>query len=475
MSETIDHSHDGKAAVRRTAVISAGLAAFLAPFMSSSINVALPVIGNELSMKASVLGWVATSYLLAAAVFLVPFGRIADIRGRKTVFLAGLLGYTISSFLCGIARGPALLIIFRVLQGITSAMIFSTSIAILTSVFPPGERGKALGINVACTYFGLSIGPVIGGIMTQQLGWRSIFYVNVPLAAAAFVLVAWMLPAESGESKGERLDVPGAVLFGIALAALMYGLSLLPKLTGLWVLIIAVGSLAGFVAVELRVKQPLLNIDLFLKNTVFAFSNLAALINYSATFAVGFLMSYYLQFIQGLTPQQSGLVLIAQPVVMAVFSPVAGRLSDRIESRVLASAGMGLAAGGLLWLSFLGESSHIAVAIGALVVLGFGFALFSSPNTNAVMSSVEKRYYGVASATLGTMRLTGQMMSMGIAILIFTLFIGNAKVTAAVRDQLQPAIRTAFIIFAATCFLGIFASVARGSLRRQEGEPRAEE
>ncbi len=473
MIEKANGPQHENAAVQRTAVISAALAAFLTPFMSSSINVALPVIGNELSMNASILGWVATSYLLAAAVFLVPFGRIADIRGRKSVFLIGLLGYGISSFLCGVADSAALLIVFRVLQGITSAMIFSTSIAILTSVFPPGERGKALGINVACTYFGLSIGPVIGGIMTQQLGWRSIFYGNVPLAIVAFVLVAWKLPAESGGSKGERFDVPGALLFGLALAALMYGLSLLPKLAGLWVLIVAAASLTSFVAVELRVKQPLLDIDLFRKNTVFAFSNLAALINYSATFAVGFLLSYYLQFIRGLTPQQSGLVLIAQPVVMAVFSPIAGRLSDRIESRILASVGMAIATFGLLWLSFSKEGSHILLVIGALVVLGFGFALFSSPNTNAIMSSVERRYYGVASATLGTMRLTGQMLSMGVAILIFTLFIGNAKVTTAVKDQLQPAIRIAFIIFAAVCFLGIFASMARGRLRPRKAEPQS--
>jgi Na+/melibiose symporter-like transporter len=231
-----------------------------------------------------------------------------------------------------------------------------------------------------------------------------------------------------------------------------------------------VASLAGFVVVELRVVQPLLNINLFRKNRVFAFSNLSALINYSATFAVGFLMSYYLQFVRGLSPQQSGFVLIAQPVVMATLSPFAGRLSDRIESRSLASVGMGVVAAGLLWLSFLDRDSHLALAIAALVVLGFGFALFSSPNTNAIMSSVERRYYGVASATMGTMRLTGQMMSIGAAILIFTLFIGTAEVTAAVSDRLRPAIRTAFIIFAATCFLGIFVSMARGRLRQREGE-----
>jgi MFS family permease len=243
----------------------------------------------------------------------------------------------------------------------------------------------------------------------------------------------------------------------------MYGLSLLPDLSGLWALIGAVASLAAFVAVELKVKQPLLNIDLIRRNTVFAFSNLAALINYSATFAVGFFVSLYLQYLKGMSPRNAGLILIAQPVVMTIFSPFAGRFSDKVEPRIVASVGMAVSSLGLLLLAFLRADTRLALIIASLAVLGFGFALFSSPNTNAVMGSVEKRFYGVASATLGTMRLVGGALSMGIAMLIFGALVGHVQISTANQGSFLQAVRTGFIIFAALCFAGVFASLARGN------------
>jgi MFS family permease len=206
-------------------------------------------------------------------------------------------------------------------------------------------------------------------------------------------------------------------------------------------------------------------VNLFRKNTVFAFSNLAALINYSATFAVGFLLSLYLQYIKGLAEQSAGFILVSQPVVMAVFSPFAGRLSDRIEPRLVASTGMALTAAGLFLLTFLNENTALGFIVAILVLLGLGFALFSSPNTNAVMSSVEKKFYGVASGTLGTMRLTGQMLSMGIAMLIFAVYVGEVQITAQYYPPFLSGIRAAFFIFAVLCFGGVFASLARGRAR----------
>jgi MFS family permease len=205
--------------------------------------------------------------------------------------------------------------------------------------------------------------------------------------------------------------------------------------------------------------------NLFLHNITFAFSNLAALINYSATFAVTFLLSLYLQYIQGLTPQHAGMILISQPLVMAIFSPLAGRLSDKIEPRVVASIGMGFTAAGLFLFTFIGNDTPLGFITTGLVLLGFGFALFSSPNTNAVMSAIEKRSYGVGSATLGTMRLTGQMLSMGIAMLIFAIQIGSARITPENYPVFITSVRTAFLIFAGLCFAGIFASLARGKVR----------
>jgi len=459
---------DAPSSDKTVVLIVSTVAAFLAPFMSSSVNIALPSIGREFEMSAVALGWVATAYLLTTAMFLVPFGKLGDIRGRKKVFGWGALIYAAASMLSTVAQSAWFLIGSRVLQGLGGAMFYTTGVAILTSVYPPGERGRVLGINVSSTYIGLSIGPVLGGFLTQHLGWRSIFWLNGILGLVLVVLVFWKLRGEWAEAKGERFDLAGSVILGLTLVAVMLGFSMLPKITGAG--LILAGSIGAWIFVrwELRTDDPVLNMNLFRQNAAFAFSNLAALMNYSATFAVGFLMSLYLQYIKGLSPQKAGLILIAQPVVMALFSPLAGRLSDRIEPRLISSAGMGLSALGLLLLSFVGGQTAIAFIGASLVVLGLGFALFSSPNINAVMSSVEKRYYGVASAMLGTMRVTGQMLSMGVAMLIFAVYIGRVQIRPANYPQFLAGLRTAFLFFAALCLGGVFASLARGTLHTKD-------
>jgi EmrB/QacA subfamily drug resistance transporter len=434
--------------------------------MGSSINVALPPIGQEFHSDAISLSWVATAYLLAAAVFLVPFGRLADIRGRKRVFTTGIAVYTLASLLSALSQSIYWLIGFRILQGIGGAMIFSTGVAIVTSVYPPGERGKALGIIVGAVYAGLSLGPFVGGILTYQLGWRSVFVLNLVLGAIPFVLLLWKIKGEWKEAEGENFDLAGSVIYGIALIALMYGLSELPGIPGAGFIVAGVTGLSVFVWWELRHTSPVLNIDLFRKSTVFAFSNLAAFINYSATFGVTFLMSLYLQYIKGLTPQEAGTILIAQPVMMALLSPYAGRLSDRIESRIVASIGMALTVCALALLAFITDASPLPYIIGSLALNGVGFALFSSPNTNAIMGSVKKRYYGVAAATTATMRLTGQMFSMGLAMLILALIVGPVEIEPENYAAFVSSAKTAFVTFAGLCFVGVFVSLARGTIRQ---------
>ena len=447
--------------VKRSALLVATMASFLTPFMGSSINIALPSIGREFAMDAVLLSWVATSYLLAAAMFLVPFGRMADIQGRKKIFTYGIWVYTVSSFLSAVSTSAIMLIFFRVLNGIGSAMIFGTGVAILTSVFPARERGKALGINVAAVYLGLSLGPFLGGFLTQYLGWRSIFLVNVPLGLIIIAAVL-TLKGEWAEAKGEKFDLTGSVIYSITLVAIMYGISLLPAVQGGLLILVGVLGISGFVRWEMKVESPVFNINIFRNNTVFALSNLAALINYSATFAVGFLLSLYLQYTKGFSPQNAGLILVSQPVIMAIFSPFAGRLSDRVEPRIVASLGMALTTMGLFLLTFLNENTALESILASLILLGFGFALFSSPNTNAIMGSVEKRYYGVASATLGTMRLTGQVLSMGIAMMIFAIYIGRVQITPEYYPLFLKSMKLAFSISTVLCFGGIFASLARG-------------
>jgi EmrB/QacA subfamily drug resistance transporter len=451
---------------RATVLAVSIIAAFLAPFMSSAMNIALPSIGRELHLDAVILGWTATVYLLSSALFLLPFGKIADIRGRNRIFLWGAVINTAASVVCAAAGTVGVLMAGRVLQGLGGAMVFSTGVAMLTSAYPAGERGRVLGLNVAFTYIGLSLGPVLGGVLTQNLGWRSIFLVNAGVSLVLVAATIWKLGGEWCERRAETLDGPGAALQGLALVLLMLGLSRLPRLEGALMIAAAAAGLAAFVAREKRARHPLIDLAHFRNNPAFAFSNLAALINYSATSAAGFLLSLYLQYITGLTPQKAGLILIAQPAMMAVFSPLAGRLSDRIEPRYLASAGMAISASGLFLLSFIGRTTGIPFVVAALVVLGFGFALFSSPNTNAVMSSVERRDFGLASAVLSTMRLTGQMLSMGTTVLIFSLVIGRAKITPDVHPQFLQSARAGFLFFAVLCVGGVFASLARGHLRK---------
>jgi EmrB/QacA subfamily drug resistance transporter len=447
---------------KRIVLLIAILAGFLTPFDGSAVNIALPTIGNQFHMDAIALSWVATAYLLASAIFLVPFGKIADIYGRKKIFLWGLALFGAASLVMTFVATEQQMIAVRVFQGIGSAMIFGTSVAILTAVFPPGERGKALGIYITSVYLGLSVGPFFGGILTDVFGWQSIFYINVPIAIAAIFLVLWKLKGEWMECAGEKFDLSGSVLYSIALVSLMYGFSILPEVTG-GVLVVAGFILIGvFVWYEQRQDCPVLNMQLFFKSRIFAFSNIAALINYSATYAIAFLLSLDLQYTKGFSAEHAGFIIVAAPVVQVLVSPFAGRLSDRYDSQIISSIGMGFTALGLFLLIFLTETTPLWYIIMVLAILGLGFGLFSSPNTNAIMSSVEKKYYGVASGINGTMRLLGQMLSMGIAMMLFAIVIGQVEITPQYYAQFTTSLHYAFILFTMLCVIGIFASLARG-------------
>ena len=455
----------GNAVNKRTVLTTVALSTFLAGFTGSSITIALPSIGRELEMDAVLLGWVATAYILASASLLLPFGRLSDIYGRKRIFTYGMVIYIISSFIFLFVPSARILISLRVLQGVGGAMIFSTVVAIVTSAFPVGERGKALGIITAMTYLGLSLGPVLGGVITQHLGWRNIFLVTVPLGTIVIALLLRKVPGEWAEAKGENFDFTGSLIYSLSLIGIIYGFTLLPEASGIALIISGVLGIITFARREIGAEHPLLDINLFRNNRVFVFSNLALLLNYSAAFSVSFLISLYLQYIKGLSPQEAGLVLVAMPAVQASFSPVAGRLSDRIEPRILASIGIGLITTGLALFISLNENTGWGFIIGTLITIGFGFAFFTSPNTNAIMSSVRERLYGAASATLATMRQVGMMFSLGIAMLLFALYLGRVEITPEYHPLFLDTIRTAFIIFTALGSAGIFASLVRGNTR----------
>lgn len=445
-------------------LIIATVGSFLTPFMISSLNIALPDIQTEYAADAVLLSWIVTSFLLANAILLVPIGKVADIYGHIKVYRLGIIIFTLVSFISVFAPTIQLLLFLRVLQGIGCAMIFTTGIPILTSAFPPEQRGRVLGYNVSAVYIGLSIGPFLGGILTQAFGWRSIFLIVTGLGLLVSFLVIRFLKPENADLNLKKIDITGSIIYALTLVAVVYGSSLLPEVLGIVLMLCGIPGFILFVKRQLTVTNPVFEIRLFRKNRVFAFSNAAALINYAATSAVTFLLSLYLQYIKSLTPQQAGTILIIQPIIMAVLSPYTGRLSDRMEPAKLSSLGMFLSAVGLFILTFLGQETSNVLIYCALVVLGFGFALFSAPNTNAIMSSVEKHNYGLASATVATMRVLGQMMSMAIATVIISLLIGKNQITPEYYALFLKCIHISFIIFAILCAVGVFFSFSRGKV-----------
>jgi EmrB/QacA subfamily drug resistance transporter len=451
--------------LEKSALFVATLTSFMGPFTISSVNVALPTIQAEFSADAVLLSWVATSFLLAMAVFLVPFGKAADIYGRKKIFAWGLVLYTFSSFLAVFSFSMKMLITMRILQGFGSAMFVTTGMAILTSVFAPSKRGRAIGIYVSAVYIGLSVGPFAGGFLARYLGWRSIFAVVVPFGAVSVFMTMRYLKGEWADARGEKLDIRGSVLYGFSILALVYGASLLPQRVAVYLIIAGLAGLGVFVRLEMSVRYPVFEVRLFNQNKLFTFSSLAALINYSATFALTFLLSLYLQYIKNIPPQYAGSILIAQPIMMAVFSPLAGRLSDKIEPRLIASAGMMMTAIGLFSFVFIGAGTSKVLIVLTLAFLGFGFSLFSSPNMNAIMSAVESRHFGIASGTVATMRLLGQMTSMAITMVVFAIFIGREPISPSNYDQFLKSVRVAFLIFSSLCTIGILFSMFRGEVR----------
>ena len=452
--------------LEKSALIVTTLTSFMGPFSISSVNVALPTIQAEFSADAVLLSWVATAYLLAIAVFLVPFGKVADIYGRKKIFTWGLVLYTFSSFLAVFSYSIKMLIAMRILQGFGSAMFVTTGMAILSSVFEPSKRGRAIGIYISAVYIGLSVGPFAGGFLARYLGWRSIFAIVVTFGITCVLMTIKYLKGEWVDARGEKLDIVGSVVYGFSILALVYGASLLPQKIGVYLVIAGLAGLGIFIKLETRVRYPVFEVRLFNQNRLFTFSSLAALINYSATFALTFLLSLYLQYIKNIPPPPSaGSILIAQPIVMAIFSPLAGRLSDSVEPRLIASAGMTMTAIGLFSLIFIGAETSTVIIILTLTFLGFGFSLFSSPNMNAIMGAVERKHFGVASGTVATMRLLGQMASMAITMVIFAMFIGREPISPSNYDQFLKSLKVAFTIFSMLCTLGILFSMLRGEVR----------
>ncbi|MDR0247605.1 MAG: MFS transporter [Burkholderiales bacterium] len=443
------------------AQIAIALTSFLVPFVGSAINLALPQIGRDLGMNVVTLSLMVSAYLLPCAMFQMPAARLGDLYGRRKIYLFGIGGYVFFSLLSSFAWSPMALIVFRALSGVSSAMIFGTAMAILTALCPQQQRGKVLGINTAVIYFALTVGPLFGGFLTHYLGWRSIFVVCCLVGAVAVTFSLIAIRDEWAEARGEPFDFIGSALYALTLFAIIYGFSLLPNAFSWMLLIVGIIAAFAFVRFEYRCRFPVFDLGLLFHNRAFRLSTVAAMIHYSATAVSAFLLSLYLQYVRGLDAQHAGLLLMLQPIVQTIISPLAGRWSDRVNPALLATAGMVMVMLSLTGLCFLTENTPWFVLVILLLLFGAGFGTFSSPNVNMIMSSVDKAAYGTASAVTGTARLIGQSFSIGIATLAIHLYLGTAAVTAEHHIAFMSSLRLTCAIFAALCLVGIYASASR--------------
>ncbi len=471
-------SNKGNQSYKWAVLLITSIGAFMSPLDSTIVSVSLPSIASGLGIDYATVIWVPTAYLTSLAVLLLTVGRLSDLRGRKMLFISGLSIFVLSSLLCSLSNSGLQLIIFRFMQGAGAAFMGSTSTAIITDVFPSKERGKALGINTMSIYVGLSVGPSLGGFLTQLLGWRSIFYINVPIGVLTIVLALSKLEESMTNPQRKRFDLLGALTFSCGLVALLVALTLSGNygwgapifsllLAGVFLLLI-------FILIEKKKgAEAMLDISLFSHNRLFAAANFSALLNYTSYFGVSLFISFYLQRILNYSPLRAGIILFTMPVIMSILSPFSGWISDRIGSRTLSSSGMSLMCLGLLLMTTLDvSSSSLDVSI-RLFIIGFGMGLFSSPNTSAVMGSVEKDKLGVASGTLATMRFLGQSMSLAVmgaivatvvpSKVLSDLFIGlYPSGSEVVAKAFVEGIRRAFIVSAFIAALGVFTSLVRG-------------
>ncbi|MFA6702476.1 MAG: MFS transporter [Dysgonamonadaceae bacterium] len=448
-------------------LLTVSVTSFMGTFLVSGINIALPSIENSFSLKAIELSWIITVFILATAMFLLPVGKWGDTYGNSKFYKAGLFIFTLSSFLCAIAPNATWLIAARFLQGVGSAFSNTTGQAILVSQFPSKNRGQVLGISVSSVYIGLALGPFLGGIIVQQFGWQILFYIAAVLGIMATIVAFIFLEDDKKEIRGKsKTNAIDTLIFMSGLVLMTYGSSQIPTIFGWSMLISGVILLVIFYFLETKIEKPMLDTNLFTHNKLFAYSNLAALINYTATFAIVFFLSLYLQDVRDMSPQMTGSIIIAQPIMMTILSPITGKLSDKIQPRYLSTLGMSICTVGLASLAFLNETTPIWIIIAILVWVGIGFAFFSSPNMSTIMSSVVKSRYGQASGIASSMRVFGQIVGMTIVTLFFASLFGNKAVIEVDNALFLTAMRRGFITFALISLVGIYFSFTRGNVKR---------
>ncbi|MDU0355024.1 MFS transporter [Paraglaciecola aquimarina] len=444
------------------ALIIVCLGSIIGPLGMASVNVAIPDLAADLHANAKMVSWLPTLFILSSVVFMLPAGKLADNYGRKSVYASGLALNAFASFMCALGDSIEWVLFWRFVQGGASSMIFATGIAIITSVTPAAKRGAALGIASACIYVGLTIAPAVGGWLTELWGWRAVFLFQVPLVVALLTLIALRLTGEWKNQHKTRFDWWGTGIFALFASSLVYGLSVLPTLLGVVMLALSAGSLSLFVLHQSRSRRPLIRVQMFRDNRVFSLSLCTSLLMYASNFPLVFLMSLYLQYVKGLSPLHAGQVILVQALSMAIMAPIAGKLADKVQARLIATLGCVIVACGLLVLSQISIQTSMGYIVTSLLLIGFGFGLFSTPNNNAIMGAVQQHEVGVASATLNLSRTIGNLFGMSLVNLMVHYYLGDAQFTAEQPPALVHTFEIALLMSLTFVAIACVTSTLRG-------------
>ena len=448
--------------VTTVALIAVCTGYLIAPMGMAAVNVAIPVLAEDLQASAIKVSWLPTLYILANVAFMLPFGKLADNYGRKRVYAYGLLLNALSAFMCAIGTDIDWILFWRFMQGAAGAMIFSTGVAIITSVTPSHKRGAALGVLAACVYIGLTLAPAVGGWLTELLGWRAVFYFQIPLVIALLIFMKLKLHGEWKNDQHSRFDWIGSAIFITFACTLVYGLSKLPSLLGFALLLVSLLSLGGFIVHQSRDRQPLIRVQMFRESRVFSLSLSTSFLMYGSNFAIIFLLSLYLQYIKGFSPAYAGQILLMQALCMAIVAPFAGKLADRFQPRIIATIGCSIVAVGFLFLIQISPDTTAFYIGGSLGLVGLGFGLFSTPNNSAIMGAVKEQEVGVASASMNLSRTIGNLVGMSLVNLMMHYYIGDANFGPESNPALMSTISLALLMSLSFVIIASVISAVRG-------------
>lgn len=444
--------------LKNAVLIIAVISSFFTVFLSSALTIAVPSIASEFSMDNILQNWVTMVFFFVVAIFTVPVGQISGKYGLKKSMILATILYLIGAIAAILSVSTETFFIARIIQGIGGAFLSVASMALVVSAFEPQERGKAIGINITGVYLATSLSPVIGGFLNHAVGWRFIFVFAVPFLILTFVLLITKVNKEWASLKDTSIDWKGSAVYSIGILMFIYGFTILNEPLGVILTVLGLITLAIFAAIELRVKYPVFDVRLF-KNSKFASANFAALCAYLAAFAIVTIVNYHLQYIRGFDSQLAGLFLLSAPLLQVIVAPLSGRLSDKVNPQILSALGMGIAAIAIGILAMLDSSTPLWLLVFALILEGLGFGIFSSPNTSAIMGAVPPKDTPTASASVSTMRVIGQTMSMGMLTLVFAFVMGNVPIIPKYYLLLISSSQITFFICMVLCIVSVFASL----------------